>query len=417
MRVGSLFTGYGGLDMAINGDLAWYCEIEPAACRVLEAHYPGVPNLGDITKINWDEVEPVDIITGGYPCQPFSHAGNRKGKNDERHLWPFVRDAIRTLRPGYAILENVAGHLTLGFGDVLADLAAIGWDAEWTVVRASDVGACHRRARLFILAYPNIERLQRHNGFTRQTQAERQRHLKQGDSAFVADSDGERHGGWEGSREVAGMDTEDAGQPQQRERSRQEFGTRSDQPAADTDSASSKTFARRQRGGDFRRLQPMERGGQVDSFTSDTSSAERRRKEHEHLSEAVRTATESGERVSFTADTDDGHGETVGPMPRLERHASRRDMHEMPDTDWGQYTQAIRRWENTIGRPAPAPTIVGRANKPRLNPEFVEWMMGLPSGWVTGHNLSPAQCLKMLGNGVVPQQARHAIQQLTERTV
>jgi DNA (cytosine-5)-methyltransferase 1 len=371
MRVGSLFTGYGGLDMAINGDLAWYCEIEPAACRVLEAHYPGVPNLGDITKINWDEVEPVDIITGGYPCQPFSHAGNRKGKNDERHLWPFVRDAIRTLRPGYAILENVAGHLTLGFGDVLADLAAIGWDAQWTVVRASDVGACHQRARLFILAYPNIERLQRHNGFTRQTQAERQRHFKQGDSAFVAD----------------------------------------------TDSASSQTFARRQRGGDFRRLQFMERGGQVDSFTSDTSSAERRRKEHEHLCEAVRTATESGERVSFTADTDDGHGETVGPMPRLERHASRRDMHEMPDTDWGQYTQAIRRWENTIGRPAPAPTIVGRANKPRLNPEFVEWMMGLPSGWVTGHNLSPAQCLKMLGNGVVPQQARHAIQQLTERTV
>jgi DNA (cytosine-5)-methyltransferase 1 len=336
MRVGSLFTGYGGLDMAINGDLAWYAEIEPAACRVLEAHHPGVPNLGDITKINWDEVEPVDIITGGYPCQPFSTAGHRKGKDDERHLWPYVRDAIRTLRPDYAIMENVAGHLTLGFADVLADLAEIGWDAEWTVVRASDVGACHQRARLFILAH--------------------------------------------------------------------------------ADSASSQTFARRQGGGDFRRLQPMERGGQVDSFTSDTSSAERRRKEHEHLCEAVGPATESGERVGATTDTYDGHGEAVGPMPRLgQRHASRCDMHEMPDTDWGQYAPAIHRWADIIGRPAPAPTFVGRNDRPRLNPVFVEWMMGLPEGHVTGHGLSNAECLKMLGNGVVPRQAAYAIEHLMKR--
>jgi DNA (cytosine-5)-methyltransferase 1 len=195
MRVGSLFTGYGGLDMAsINGDLAWYAEIEPAACRVLEAHHPGVPNLGDITQIDWDEVEPVDVITGGYPCQPFSTAGHRKGRNDERHLWPYVHTAIRTLRPDIAIMENVAGHLSLGFGDVLADLAAIGWDAEWTTVRASDVGACHRRERLFILAYP----IERRTATQRnpKLQAERQRHFKQGDSAFIADTDADmgRHG-------------------------------------------------------------------------------------------------------------------------------------------------------------------------------------------------------------------------------
>jgi DNA (cytosine-5)-methyltransferase 1 len=293
MRVGSLFTGYGGLDMAINGDLAWYAEIEPAACRVLEAHHPGVPNLGDITQIDWDQVEPVDVITGGYPCQPFSTAGHRKGRNDERHLWPYVHTAIRTLRPDIAIMENVAGHLTLGFGDVLADLAAIGWDAQWTTVRASDVGACHRRARLFILAYPNIERLQRHNSPSRQTQAQRQRHFKQGDSAFIADADTER-----------------------RQRC---WKTRS--------------------------------GGAGSSH----------------------------------------------------------------NTDWGQYTAAIRRWETTIGRPAPAPTFIGPTGRPRLNPVFVEWMMGLPEGHVTGHGLSAAQCLKMLGNGVVPQQAAHAIQHLKKR--
>ncbi len=99
LKVGSLFTGYGGLDIAVGGDLAWYAEIEPAACQVLAHHYPNVPNLGDITKINWAEIEPVDVITGGYPCQPFSHAGNRKGKNDVRHLWPNVLDAIRAIRP------------------------------------------------------------------------------------------------------------------------------------------------------------------------------------------------------------------------------------------------------------------------------------------------------------------------------
>lgn len=83
MRIGSLFSGYGGLDMAVmdtlGGSLAWYSEIEPAACTILAAHYPGVPNLGDITTVDWATVPPVDVLTGGYPCQPFSHAGQRKG--------------------------------------------------------------------------------------------------------------------------------------------------------------------------------------------------------------------------------------------------------------------------------------------------------------------------------------------------
>ena len=98
-RIGSLFTGYGGLDMAVQsvlgGDVAWYSEIEPAACTVLAAHYPGVPNLGDITTVTWQDVEPVDVLTGGYPCQPFSHAGQRKGSDDARHLWPHIAAALR----------------------------------------------------------------------------------------------------------------------------------------------------------------------------------------------------------------------------------------------------------------------------------------------------------------------------------
>src|SRR5690606_40192712 len=106
-----------------------------------------------ITAVPWEDVPPVDIVTGGYPCQPFSVAGKRKGTSDARHLWPNIAHALRVLRPRYAFFENVANHLRLGFADVLADLAELGFDAEWTTVRASDVGAPHQRRRLFVLRY------------------------------------------------------------------------------------------------------------------------------------------------------------------------------------------------------------------------------------------------------------------------
>jgi len=90
------------------------------------------------------------------PCQPFSNAGRREGTNDERHLWPHVREAIRYLRPRYTFLENVRGHLSLGFDTVLRDLTEDGLTARWTTLRAADVGAPHNRERLFILvADPN----------------------------------------------------------------------------------------------------------------------------------------------------------------------------------------------------------------------------------------------------------------------
>jgi DNA (cytosine-5)-methyltransferase 1 len=168
MRIGSLFTGYGGLDMAVmellGGSLAWYSEIDRAARIVLEAHYPEAPNLGDVTGIDWANVEPVDVLTGGYPCQPFSHAGNRKGSKDARHLYPYVSAAISRLRPNLVVLENVDGHRTLGLADVLLDLAGLGYDARWGVVRASDAGAPHGRARVFIVASPSDSIGERHDG-------------------------------------------------------------------------------------------------------------------------------------------------------------------------------------------------------------------------------------------------------------
>jgi DNA (cytosine-5)-methyltransferase 1 len=156
LTVGSLFSGIGGLDLGLERagmTVKWQSEIDPYACRVLKKHWPHVPNLGNIKEINWKEVEKVDVICGGYPCQPFSTAGKRNGEEDPRHLWPWVREAISELRPHYAILENVRGHLSLGGLSVIGELASIGYDAEWRVISAASVGANHRRDRIVIVAY------------------------------------------------------------------------------------------------------------------------------------------------------------------------------------------------------------------------------------------------------------------------
>jgi DNA (cytosine-5)-methyltransferase 1 len=156
VKVGSLFSGIGGLDLGLERagmTVAWQSEIDPYACRVLAKHWPDVPNLGDITTIDWSTVEPVDVICGGYPCQPFSLAGVRGGESDSRHLWPYFADALRVLRPRFALLENVPGHLSLGFGRVLGDLAELGFDADWDCIPAAAVGAPHLRYRVFIVAH------------------------------------------------------------------------------------------------------------------------------------------------------------------------------------------------------------------------------------------------------------------------
>ena len=133
---------------------AWFVEYDAAPSKILAHHWPDVPNYGDVTKVDWAAMPPVDILTGGYPCQPFSQAGQRKGTNDDRHLWPYVREAIRVLRPRLVLLENVAGHRSLGFDRVLGDMAEDGLHVRWTSLRASDIGAPHHRERLFILASP-----------------------------------------------------------------------------------------------------------------------------------------------------------------------------------------------------------------------------------------------------------------------
>jgi len=169
LTVGSLFSGIGGLDLGLERagmKVIWQSEIDPYCNKVLKKHWPEVANHGNIKQIDWTTVKRPDVICGGYPCQPFSTAGKRRGTDDPRHLWPWVRNAISALQPTYAILENVRGHLSMGGLQVIGELAEIGYDAEWRVVSAAGVGAPHRRDRIIIVAYPN--------GASRQQQPKRQ---------------------------------------------------------------------------------------------------------------------------------------------------------------------------------------------------------------------------------------------------
>ena len=161
LTVGSLFSGIGGLDLGLERagmKVIWQSEIDPYCNKVLKKHWPEVTNHGNIKDIDWTTIERPDVICGGYPCQPFSTAGKRQGTDDPRHLWPWVRDAIGALRPSYAILENVRGHLSMGGLQVIGELAEIGYDAEWRVVSAAGMGAPHRRERIIIVANSNDTR-------------------------------------------------------------------------------------------------------------------------------------------------------------------------------------------------------------------------------------------------------------------
>lgn len=221
MRIGSLCSGYAGLDMAVEDALgattAWFCEYDRDPSAILAHHWPHVPNHGDVKATDWSQVEPVDILTAGYPCQPFSHAGKRKGSDDPRHLWPDVARAIGALRPRLVVLENVRGHVSLGLADVLGDLSGLGYDARWGVVRAADAGAPHGRARIFIVASPDTR-----SGSLPRTAAA-------GDGLPVApqrghlapaDASRERHGRGEDAAGVGRLDGANAGTPRERERAR-----------------------------------------------------------------------------------------------------------------------------------------------------------------------------------------------------
>lgn len=157
LTVGSLFAGIGGFDLGLERagmSVKWQVEIDPYCNRVLAKHWPTVPRYGDITTVDWSTVEPVDLLCGGFPCQDISLAGKGAGLSGERSgLWSEYVKAIDALKPKYILIENVAALRSRGLDQVLREIAALGFDAEWHCIPACAVGAPHRRDRVWIIAY------------------------------------------------------------------------------------------------------------------------------------------------------------------------------------------------------------------------------------------------------------------------
>lgn len=367
LRVGELCAGYGGLSLAIEwvmgAETTWLAEIDPAARRVLAAHWPDIPLYGDITAIDWSAVPRVDILAGGTPCQDLSIAGRRAGmaEGTRSGLWVAMREAIATLKPTYVIWENVSGARSaaassalesgagcVGAGDlagqpalralgrVLGDLAALGFDAEWRSVRASDIGCCHRRERVFVLAQhpdPVADTI----GVARD--------LRRSPAA------GETTRGWA------------SGAPARRDR------------------ASAADAHRTRLAG--RRGTTLSRGAdQLAPWQDDLAPAG-----------GIRPASWS-----------------CSACGGLDPDCATCWLDLTVDHGWDDFEPAIRSHERLLGRTAPPATEPGRRGTPRLNVRFVEWAMCLPDGWVVDvPGISRRQQLTMLGNGVVPPQAAYAL--------
>ena len=384
-RTLSLFAGYGGLDMAVEevtgGTVAYVADIDPGACKVLAHRYPDAPNLGDVTTADWDAlVGKVEAITGGSPCQDLSHAGRRAGMTEgtRSNLWVAMREAVATIRPQLVVWENVRGAMSAAatsdlescpgcmgdagdrgpdlraLGRVLGDLADLGYDAQWHGLRVADLGGCHGRWRVFVLAV------------RRDVAAVAGRECGQvppaGRLAAVAQLGGN------GDPGRAGL-------------------TLLPTPAASVanDGESPDTWlARRER---VKQTANNGNGmGMPLTIAVQLLPTPRVENNENRQSEGY-----GGVRGNF-------HGLLTGAV------------------SWGEYAEAIARHERAFGRPAPESTELGPKGKPRLSARFVEWMMCLPDGWVTDvPGITRNEALRALGHGVVPMQAAHALHLMIDR--
>lgn len=284
LAVGSLCTGYGGLEMALGAlfpvRTRFMADSDPAVSVVLRHRYPGIPNLGDISLVNGAALPRVDILAAGFPCQPFSVIGKRAGREDERFIFGEIERLLSEMepRPGVLVLENVPGLRTIddgrAFHGVLRSLAHLGYVGSYGVYRAAEIGAPHPRARLFLVA-----------------------HAADSPGVFQRVQDARNH------------------------------------PSPAEEKA----------------RQVLARGGISDSETG----------------------------------------------------------------VWAPYGDCVNRWECITGRSAPFPVEPFPGTLPRISLRLVEWMMGIPDGWVTGiPGLNYEDRARILGNGVVPQQAAYAIRDL-----
>jgi len=151
-----LFSGIGGFALAARWagiETVGFCEIDGECVKVLNKHWPEIKKHTDIRELDGRDYEGIDIITGGYPCQPFSVAGSQKAQKDDRHLWPEMFRVIAQAKPTWAICENVYGHIKLGLDSVQHDLESIGYATQPFIIPALAAGANHNRDRVFVVAY------------------------------------------------------------------------------------------------------------------------------------------------------------------------------------------------------------------------------------------------------------------------
>lgn len=359
-RIGSLFSGYGGLDMgvqaAIGGEVAWHVEYEAAPSKILAYHWPDVPNYGDITQVDWSAVEPVDVLTGGFPCQDLSLAGRRAGMRTGTRsgLWADYLKAIDVLRPQLVVIENVRGLLSgcaesdlescpgcvgesdehrpvlRALGRVIGDLAGLGYDAIRGGLRAADAGAPHGRYRVFVIAYPQGQPWGVDHGDDVSTGSHE---IRRADSGDRAAADAEDFGyEWPGSsRDGRDGSANDGG------------------AVADT------------------------RGARFGEHPGEPSAQEAR-------TQGGHVAASDGERRALA--------------------------------EWGPFAPALERWGRIIGRPVPGP----RDERGQLAVLAEEFMMGLPLGHVSSPEIgiTDNEARRALGNGVVPQQATLATRTLLD---
>lgn len=425
LKIGSLFSGYLGLDMAVeqvfDARTAWVSDIDPGACKILAHRFPDVPNLGDITTIDWAAVEPVDIITGGSPCQDLSHAGRRAGMTEgtRSNLWVSMREAIATIRPTYVIWENVRGAMSAAadsglehcpgcmgdprdrgpvlraLGRVLGDLADLGFDAEWHGLRVADLGGCHGRWRVFVLAW------------RREVAAD----------ALVAGLQGQPHPQGAAPAERHGYALAGAGRPDL---------TLLPTPTSNLgDNGGPQDPAKRRAGGHSVSIEDAVHGltllpTPAASVANDGESPDTWLARRERVKQAAANGNGMGTPLTIAVQLLPTPSVADVQGGRKSRSGDRNGellLNGIAYADrWGDYAAAIASHERLTGRPAPDPTELGPKGKPRLSAKFCEWMMCLPDGWVTDvPGLTRNEALKALGNGVVPPQAVAALRLMLGR--
>ena len=449
LKIGSLCTGYGGLDMAVEAVLdartSWVSDIDKGACKVLAHRFPGVPNLGDMTAIDWTQVEPVDVITGGTPCQDLSHAGKRAGMTEgtRSNLWVAMREAIATIRPSLVIWENVGGAYSaaadsemesregrLGdrpgrpalraLGRVLGDLASLGYVGGWHGLRAADVGAPHGRLRVFVVAYAAGYPWRLLDGDGGTAADARRLCGREGWPTVAGEAEGGRAFG-----DVVGRGDEPLTMlPTPQARDWKGYG-QADAERHDPNLSAIPLLLPTPRATGGTKGGPNQRGSSgdlmlpsavahllptpvvTDAKGARNSTASRSNPESQHHSGT--TLTDALALLPTPLNSDAGpRGGTTG--------FGLRDWSREHAETWGQYAEAIVRWEG-VTRSVPPATELSARGTPRLSPLFTEWMMGLPAGWITDvPGVTRNEALKLCGNGVVPQQAEAALRYLLPLT-